>query len=493
MAKYNSPYCTDDMTFQDCELAILRHSVDKSDKHKKRKTAENPSVTTMIEIVESFLRNNQKECICYGGTAINNLLPEKKRFYDKTIDVPDYDFYAVNALEIAMDLADLFFAEGYIEVEAKAGVHRGTFKVFVNFMPIADVSTMAPKLFHAILKEAKIIGGISYAPPNFLRMSMFLELSRPRDNVSRWEKVFKRMELLNESYPLKKTSCKLKPQKKVPLPPEIKLALRDAFAKEEVVFLGGYALSEYSKYVVNPRYKRWFADYDSFDVLASFDTAKIIQQKVAALMPAKNVRLLHHSTLDEIIPEHIEIRVGDAALAFIYRPLSCHSYNRILLENDVTVRIATIDTMLSFYLAFMYANKPYMQPDRILCMASFLFDIQQQNRLAQTGVLRRFSLSCYGKAITLEDIRAKKNEMYQRLRHNKYSREYQKWFLQYRPEDTQTIHPNAVPKTHRFAKYVLSSVDSTPKRHSSEKRKTKRIRKKTNNASRFRKRFRQTT
>ena len=46
-----------------------------------------------------------------------------------------------------------------------------------------------------------------YAPPNFLRMSMYLELSRPEGDVSRWEKVLKRLILLNKHYPLRGRSC----------------------------------------------------------------------------------------------------------------------------------------------------------------------------------------------------------------------------------------------------------------------------------------------
>ena len=32
-------------------------------------------------------------------------------------------------------------------------------------------------------------------PPNYLRMAMYLELSRPDGDVSRWEKVLKRLTL----------------------------------------------------------------------------------------------------------------------------------------------------------------------------------------------------------------------------------------------------------------------------------------------------------
>ena len=39
---------------------------------------------------------------------------------------------------------------------------------------------------------------IYYCPPNFLRMAMYLELSRPGGNVQRWEKILKRLILLNK-------------------------------------------------------------------------------------------------------------------------------------------------------------------------------------------------------------------------------------------------------------------------------------------------------
>ena len=47
------------------------------------------------------------------------------------------------------------------------------------------------------------------------------------------------------------------------------------------------------------------------------------------------------------------------------------------------MRVATLDTMLSFYLAFVYVNRPYYDPNRILCMSQFLFKVQEKNRLKQ--------------------------------------------------------------------------------------------------------------
>jgi hypothetical protein len=101
------------------------------------------------------------------------------------------------------------------------------------------------------------------------------------------------------------------------------------------------------------------------------------------------------------------------------------------------VKIATIDTMLSFYLAFLYSDRPYYNAflDRILCMSKFLFDVQQKNRLQQKGLLKRFSITCYGHQETVEEIRADKSKKYKELKSSKNTREYEEWFLNYKPSE----------------------------------------------------------
>ena len=87
--------------------------------------------------------------------------------------------------------------------------------------------------------------------------------------------------------------------------------------------------------------------------------------------------------------------------------------------------------MLSFYLAFLYSDRPYYDDDRILCMCEFLFRVQQKNRLEQKGVLRRFSISCYGYQHTLDDSRTEKASKFKTLKRG--TKEYEKWFFKYSP------------------------------------------------------------
>ena len=97
--------------------------------------------------------------------------------------------------------------------------------------------------------------------------------------------------------------------------------------------------------------------------------------------------------------------------------------------------MATIDTMLSFWLAFLYADRPYYDKDRILCMANYLFEVQEKNRLSQKGLLKRFSINCMGHQETVEEMRAEKAEKYRELKGKRNDKEYDEWFLQYRPLD----------------------------------------------------------
>ena len=80
------------MSFQEKELDILRDAVDKNEKLRGKKKINDPKIKKIIEIVEGFLV--KKKRICYGGTAINNILPVEDQFYDKASELPDYDFFS---------------------------------------------------------------------------------------------------------------------------------------------------------------------------------------------------------------------------------------------------------------------------------------------------------------------------------------------------------------------------------------------------------------
>lgn len=441
--------------YENRELELLKNAMDVEAKKRGERIAQNPIMKSIIDVLEKFIHD--KKLVCYGGTAINNILPKEDQFYNRNIEMPDYDFFSPNAMNDAKELADIYFKQGFSSVEAKAGVHYGTYKVFVNFFQIADITQIDSKLFSSLKKNAVIKEGILYCPPNFLRMAMYLELSRPSGDITRWEKVLKRLNLLNKNYPLKATNCdpdsfakslsarsynKQYFHEKDKIHDVIKsvAASPASSTSDKLVLIGGYAFSLYSRYLKNQQ-REYLTENPVFDMLSSNPdkTAKRIKENLEAA-DIRDVSIEKKPSVSEYLSTHYEIKVGSQPVVYIFKPLACHSYNTIKVDNKI-YRIATIDTMLSFYLLFLYIDRPYFNPKRILCMCEYLFKIQQKNRVKLRGILRRFSVSCYGKQKTIEDIRTEKAEQFKRLKNKRKTREFDKWFLRYNPENNSANKP----------------------------------------------------
>jgi Poly(A) polymerase catalytic subunit len=428
--------------YENRELELLKNAMNIEAKKRGERIAQNPIMKQIINVLEKFIRD--KKLVCYGGTAINNILPESEQFYKRNLEIPDYDFFSSNAINDAKELADIYFRQGFSDVEAKAGVHYGTYKVFVNFFQIADITQLDSKLFSSLKKNALLKDGMLYSPPNFLRMAMYLELSRPGGDITRWEKVFKRLNILNRHYPLKATNCdpetfkhslsarsynkQFQNEKE-----KIQTIIKNIASKEKLVFIGGYANILYSRYLHNNE-RAYLEEIPDFDLLSNTPdkTAKAIKESLEK-QDIRNITIETKAAIPDYLSTHFEVRVGSQPVAYVYKPLACHSYNSIKVKGKI-FRVATIDTMMSFYLLFLYADRPYYNPRRTLCLCEYLFKIQQKNRLKQTGLLRRFSITCYGKQKTIEDIRNEKAKQYKRLKTKKKSKEYHRWFLRYNPE-----------------------------------------------------------
>jgi hypothetical protein len=77
--------------------------------------AADPLIRKSLGLVNDFLKTNP--VLCYGGTAINNLLPPEDRFYNPETTIPDYDFYSKTPQEHATILANTLADAGLASVE----------------------------------------------------------------------------------------------------------------------------------------------------------------------------------------------------------------------------------------------------------------------------------------------------------------------------------------------------------------------------------------
>jgi hypothetical protein len=473
--------CGKNLTFEECQMIILQNAVKENEKFIGEKLIQTEDIKKIISILEFFLI--KKKLICYGGTAINNILPKKIQFYNRDVEVSDYDFYSKNALQDAKELADIYYLEGYKDVEAKSGVHEGTFKLYVNFISIADITQLNPIIFDNLLKESITVAGIKYASPNFLRMGIYLELSRPHGDVSRWEKIFKRLELLNKVYPLNQRTCnpffhqslhnqKLTNSKKNTtkkthtIKQEQKETLfntvRNSFIEQEAVFFGSFAFSLYSHFATGKKIENLHPDFSV--IVEDIERCFIILKDKLIENGFTKIIKIKHEKIGELVPENIEVKVDNNTICHIYKPIACHNYNKIFF-GKYEINIATIDTIFSFYFALIYSkninykNKKYLerQKEKLLCMSSFLFNYQEKNKLKINGIFKRYTLTCIGKQSTIEEIRVLKNEKFKELKNKKNTKEYELLFLKYEPSLNFQNNKQSFSMHEEYVKYKIKT------------------------------------
>jgi hypothetical protein len=375
-----------------------------------RVAAKDPGTVTSLAVVKTFLKNNR--VLCYGGTAINNLLPKKDQFYNPEEDVPDYDFFSKTPQAHSVTIANQLRKEGIAAVEVKPGMHLGTFKVFADFTGVADITQLDDDIFDRLWEQAENRDGIHYVPVNFLRMSMYLELSRPHGDVSRWEKVYSRLELLNKAYP---TSCNKKDAKQhEELTDEQQKGVLKLLKNEPVVLLSVSAAEIHLD-------KNWTTP---IGLLAERET-------IERLTKGENVEVNEEN---DILPRRTSVLSEDGKKSFFrfYETTACHSYHE--MENGV--RVASIPTTLQFFFAYLYSGAQEENVASILCIAQRLVDV------ANSKSKRRFDIltpkECIGVQESFIEMKRHKAELFEELGKDRSSKKFLEYFFTYNPDDASS-------------------------------------------------------
>jgi hypothetical protein len=382
--------------------------------------AHDADVLKAIEIVERFLRRNKR--ICYGGQAINALLPKERQFYDPETSVPDYDFFSPNVSADVEELIDELEKEGFSNVNKKLGVHEGTMKVYVNFIPVADCSSIDPKLFRIILKRSKVINGIHYCDPDFLRMLMYLELSRPRGEVSRWKKVYERLLLLNDSYPVPQCNETIRvPHVMV----DDRATVLDFCLKHKRVVVGAEFI-EYLEKDKGQTHMETLVKRDGpvlfFSPKAANDAEDIklmlVEEGGGALL-MKDVEAL----TDQLF-NFVTIKRRGKPIALIFQEDACHAYTLLhIIEAGAQLRVATPDLYLHLYyslLIFGKAEKSFFETS-LECLIGKLYTVLKNVRGKPGRFTPAFGLKCSGRQkgiATLLREKAERTEKEKRVGRN---------------------------------------------------------------------------
>lgn len=388
----------DKETFQK-QIDIIKEATSKAEDIIDYEAAHNPETLRAIEVVEEFLK--KKHRLLYGGTAINAHLPKQYKIYDPKKSVPDYDFFTPDQDADIKLLTEMLRKAGFVEISAREGIHEGTIKMYVNFNAVADITRMDPRLYRLLSKREFKSGGLSFLDADTLRMLMYLELSRPMGMVSRWEKVYERLTLLNEFIPIRKCHEKI-PKSSGLTEEQVENVMRKIIA-EKRIFAGGDLVGFYSLSLRKKRRPsaKWLLSTHKPIYFYSPDIAKDAADLAELGLIFKKVT----GSGGDIMPTSYVAMVNSVPAVIIIEETACHAYYTLPLPFTEVLRIASLDTLVTLYFSLSLMEAKMEGFGSLHCVAQELVEISFRARSKPDAFPFPFiSLKCSGYQKTMASL-----------------------------------------------------------------------------------------
>jgi hypothetical protein len=151
----------------------------------------------------------------------------------------------------------------------------------------------------------------------------------------------------------------------------------------------------------------------------------------------KGKKTIEHEAT-ELLPHRTDVldENGEAIFQF-YETQACHSYH----TTGDGLKIASIPTTLTFFLALAYSGESTDETSRLLCVSQRLIE------LAADKPTRMFSLltptTCLGKQKELIDLRRERVGLYTKMKKDKTSPDFVQYFFTYSPTGSKTERAKA--------------------------------------------------
>jgi hypothetical protein len=380
----------------------LKSAISDAEERQKYEAAHNPDILLALRVVRDFIIRKMR--VCYGGTAMNAILPDSKKFYSPDLDLPDYDFFTPDAeTDIVELMADLDRA-GFNEIYHKVGIHEGTTKVMVNFIPVADVTQISRGIYDVYYNRAIIIDGMHFTDPDMLRMMMYLEISRPRGQVMRWEKVFERLRLINETFPIDSADCK--PVKNMDLEQGVARSVYDFAIDNQRVICSESLIPLYARGI---RLANSALDIKISGGPIIFISPNPKEDAEQIKRRIDDCKLYLYKEKEDTVPLRIEIRRNGKPIALVIKEHACHAYYQIPTTDGRIAVIGSIEFLITLYLNLHIFTKsaPFFTKG-IMCVVRNLIALSNKNYVADKSQFAPFASLCKGYQIGFASLLRKK-------------------------------------------------------------------------------------
>lgn len=342
----------------------------------------------IFKIIEDFIVSNN--LIIYGGAALNSLLPEKDKFYDK-YDLPDYDVFCVNPKDKGIELANILKTKGYKYIEFKDAIHEGTYKLFVDFIAVLDLTETPLKFYNYMIKNAEkdLDTNILICPIELLKWSLYNEMASPKSSIHRWTKLFKRINIINKKINIK-NKIDISQYKNINNGKISRTQIKDIIKNIKMydssfIIIGDFAINYFTKIVKKINYLE----------LISEEPEKIIN----TLSNIFNINVKKSNKIFEFVPQKYTLfDSNNNIFAIIYKipENKCYSYS---YDDKLNFNIGTIDTTMTFLYSNYIENEYKNLDNRDIYFKILIFE--KIIKILYKNPRYRFNTECIGTNISL--------------------------------------------------------------------------------------------
>ncbi len=338
----------------------------------------------IYDVVIHFLQ--KEDVLMYGGMAINEMMPDKYKFYDEHV-LPDIDVFTHDAMEIGQRLIKVYQEKGYKNPAIKRALHKNTFKFFVAGLQILDLTEISHETFLQLKKgSTKKSMKIPIVNKEFLRLSLHAILSQPKD-AHRWSKIYERLVKFYTIYPPKTMCVSSKAtlssiSKMENMIKDIMYMLQDS----PYILFGGLAIELFLG--MSP------SKGAAVNIIAEGNLREIAEQFISKLKQHYDgIELSPMFEDDSVVCEHVLVLYKSKPFLGIYKPGMCVSY-----VTHKKYRIASIHTMCRMYTMMMLSGHKHHDRAQTRCFAEMLTRLQLRlvKEPSRKRLLKQFVLECYG-------------------------------------------------------------------------------------------------
>ena len=290
-------------------------------------------------------------------------------------------------------------------------------------------------------------------------MSLHQELARPIGDISRWEKIYSRLNILNKYYPI------ITKNKVISFPDKIKDSnytdvynkLVDYFISKKNIFCNFFIiLNTFKKYLNNyNELVKKIKKTDDFFIIYTDNLTNSINE--INDLKLKGIKIDKIKSQYKFVDNYVKISYNNNLIGYLFQTDSCLSYNKIKY-NKKNMLIGNIDTVIHLYFIFLLIEEFPINKNGILYIISLLYSVitnyydiitKYNNYKKLPNKLKRFNLPCYGIQDDKEEILKKRNKKYHKYKHDKQSEEYIKTFFKYSPTIKTNKNSNKFNKTRK--------------------------------------------